>query len=121
MSDYTTVHANALSAVQGAGASVTFTHTSPGAYDDATDTYSTPTTSTVTGSAVQVAGDPDAYDRLSLIRSVAPSLFFTPDTLGALPAPGDSASWGSDTYVVKDVQALSPNGTAIAATVVIAK
>lgn len=121
MVDYTSIHANALSAVQGAGASVTFSLTTPGTYDSATDTWSSPSTLTVTGSAVQIAGDPDTYDRLKLIRSIAPSLFFTPDTLGDLPAPGYKAAWASDNYVVRDVQPLAPNGTAVAATVVIAK
>ena len=100
---------------------MTFSHVSPGTYSPSDGTYATPSTTTVTGSAVQVAGDPDTYDRLKLIRSIAPSLFFTPTTLGSLPAPGDTAVWGSDNYVVKDVSPLAPDGVAIAATVVIAK
>jgi hypothetical protein len=84
----------------------------------------TPTTSTVTGSAIQVRGDPDTYKRLELIRSQAPTLFFTPTTYGELPAPGDTVVWpatNGQTYTVRDVDPIAPDGVAIAARVVITR
>lgn len=119
MADYTQTHADALADVADAGASVTFTFTSPGTYDATTDTWSTPTTTTVTGSAVEVKGNPDTYERLSLVHSSAPSLFFTPDTYGSLPRPGYTVTWNSIAYTVKDVDPLAPDGTPIAATIVV--
>lgn len=120
MADYTTDHADALADVTDAGAAVTFTLQSPGTYNESTDTWTTGATTTVSGYAVEVKADPDTYERLSLVRSQAPSLFFTPTTYGDLPTPGYSVPWGGKTYTVKDVAPLSPDGTAIAATVVIA-
>lgn len=120
MGNYASDHSDALATVADAGAAATFTLTSPGTYDESTGTWSTPTTSTVTGSAVEVGGDPDTYERLSLIRSSAPSLFFTPDTYGSLPTVGYTVTWGGVSYTVKDVLPLSPDGTAIAATILVA-
>lgn len=119
MGNYAETHAGALADVADAGAAVTFSLTTPGTYDAATDTYTTPTTATVAGFAIEVAGDPDTYKALSLVRSSAPSLFFTPSTYGALPAVGYTVTWNSIVYTVRDVSPLSPDGTPIAATIVV--
>ena len=120
MADYTQDAADALAAVADAGAAVTFTFTTPGTYDESTDTWSTPTTDTVTGSAIEIPGNPMTYQALSLVRSKAPSLFFAPDTYGDLPDAGYVVTWGGVAYTVKDVQPLQPDGMAIAATIVVA-
>lgn len=120
MADYAADHADALASVADAGAAVTFTLESPGTYVEATDTFTPTTMTTCSGYAIEVAGNPETYDRLSLVLSSAPSLFFTPSTYGDLPRPGYGTIWNAKPYTVKDVLPLAPNGPAIAATVVIA-
>lgn len=118
---YSATHASALRSVTSKGSAVTFTTTDPGTYDATADTFASASSSTVAGYAIQVGGNPLTYQALSLVQGQAPSLFFVPSTFGNLPAIGDAVTWASDTYVVKDVQPLQPDGTAIAATVVIAR
>jgi hypothetical protein len=121
MTKYASDHAGALLDVTEAGSAVTFTRTNPGTYDATTDTYSSPSTSTVTGDAIQVAGNPEQYKALELIESEAPTLFFTPDTYGQLPELGDTVVWNSVTYTVRAKQPIAPDGTAIAARLVVAR
>jgi len=99
--------------------SVVFTRTVPGTYDPATDTFTSPTETTVTGSAIQVRGDPETYRALSLIQSEAPTLFWTPATYGEAPEPGDTVVWASKTYTVRDVAKIQPDGVCIAARVIV--
>jgi hypothetical protein len=100
---------------------ITFTRTVPGTYDAATDTWTTPTETTVTGNAVQVRGDADTYRALSLIQSQAPTLLFTPTTYGQLPLPGDQVTWAEDVYTVRDVAPIQPDGVAIMARVIVVR
>ena len=118
---YSEDHASALADVQDAGASVAFSLVSAGTHDPATDTWSGGSTTTVTGSAVRTAGNPERYKALELVESEAPTLFFTPDTYGSLPDQGSTVSWGGVTYTVRDVDPVAPDGTAIGAYVVIAR
>lgn len=120
MTKFAADHAGALADLAEAGASVTFTLTTPGTYDAATDTHSSPTTSTVTGSAIKVSGRPKKYEALGLRESEAPTLLFAPTTYGQLPALGASVAWGSATYTVRDVDSVAIDGTAIIAYVVVA-
>ena len=121
MSQYTADHAGALADIREAGAAVTFTTSSPGTYDAATDAFTTPVTSSVTGAAVQISGKPFKYQALGLIASHAPTLLFAPTTYGQLPALGASVTWGSATYTVRDVESVALDGTAIIAYVVVAQ
>lgn len=116
---YATQHTSALRTVTKKGAAVTFSHVTPGAYDEATDTYSSPTSVTVPGAAIQVEGQPDTYERLGLVQSSAPTLFFVPTTLGDLPLPGYAVTWAGSSCTVRDVDAIAPDGVAIAATIVV--
>lgn len=118
---YATTHARAKTIVVGAGAAVTFTLTTPGTYDSTTDTYSAPSTASIVGSAVRVAGDPQQYKALELVEEEAPTIFFTPTTFGQLPAPGYSVTWGGLTFVTRAVRPISPDGTAIAARIVVSR
>lgn len=118
---YAPDHASALLDLTRAGAAVTFTLTRPGTFSPSTDTWSTPTETTVTGAAVRVKGSPLTYQRLNLAPSEAPTLLFTPTTYGDVPALGSAVVWGSVTYVVKDVEPLAPDGTAILSRVVVAR
>ena len=119
MSQYAATHARAYATVARKGAAVTFTRTTPGTYDPATDTTSAPTITTITGSAVRVTGSPDTYRALSLIESQAPTLLFAPATYGSLPKQGDKVVWGGVTLTVKDVSPLEPDGTPITANIVV--
>ena len=99
----------------------TFTYSTPGTYDAATRTYSTPTTTTITGSAIEVRGDPETYKALSLIESEAPTLMFAPTTYGDEIEPGYTVSWSNVTYTVKSVRHLRPDGVCILSYAVIAR
>ena len=99
--------------------SVTFTHVAPGTYDATTDTWTSPITTTVTGNAMQVRGDPETYKALGLVEYEAPTLLFVPSTYGEVPEPGYTVEWASTTYTVKSVQPLQPDGYVILAKVVI--
>ena len=119
MADYSADHAGALADVNAAGNAVTFTRDVAGTYDPETGVETGATQSTVTGSAIQVRGNPDTYRELSLIESKAPTLFFTPDTFGEFPKPGDAVTWGSEVFEVRDVNHIRPDGNTIACRVVI--
>lgn len=93
--------------------------------DPATE-LATPTTTTITGSAIQVKGDPRRYEADGLTLSTMPTLFFTP-TSYALRAftdefvkPGDTVVWQTTTYVVRAVDPLAPDGFVIAARIIVA-
>ena len=118
---YAPDHASALADVAAAGASVTFTSVTPGTYDESTDTWSGGSSSTVTGSAVRVRGNPREDEALELIQSEAPSLLFTPTTYGQLPALNASVTWNSIVYTVRSVEPVAPDGTAILARVIVAR
>lgn len=119
MGKYASEHGSALADVTEAGTSVTFTR-GTGTYDEATGLV-TPGSTSITGSAIQVQGDPDTYKALTLIESSAPTLFFTPGTYGDLPSEGDKVTWAGAVHTVRDVAPLRPDGVAIAARVVIAR
>jgi hypothetical protein len=121
MSIYGSTHARASTVVVGAGASVTFTLATPGTYDATTDTYSAPSTASVAGAAIRVAGDPKQYRALALVEEEAPTLFFTPTVFGQLPAPGYSVTWSGLTFVTRAVRPIAPDGTAIAARIVVSR
>ncbi len=89
----------------------------------ATDDTSTVAETTITGSAIQVRGDPRRYTALGLVLSEMPTLFFSPTTYGSTPAPGDTVTWptGGSTWTVKDVDPIAPDGVLIAARVVIGR
>jgi hypothetical protein len=115
---YATEHADALDGIREAGAPVTFTKTTLGSYDPVTGA-STPTTVTVAGHATRIPGKPDTYQALGLIESKAPTLLFAPSAYGDVPPLGASVTWSGEKHVVRDVDPLEPDGTAILAHVVI--
>lgn len=103
--------------------STTFTHTTPGIYDAATDTWSAPEIAeTVSGEATQTKGDPEQYRALSLVESEAPTLLWAPNTYGdAAPDPGWTVTWADVEYVVKAVDPVAPDGVVIVAKIVIGR
>lgn len=78
-----------------------------------------PTTTTITGSAVRVRGRPETYQKLGLIDSQAPTLFFTPTNYGDTPLPGDTVVFGGVTFTTQDVEVIAPDGVTIAARCVV--
>lgn len=99
---------------------VTFTRVTHGTYDPETDT-ATPTTTTITGTAIRSVGDPHRYAALGLVESQAPTLFWVPTTYGDTPEPGDTVVWQSTTYTARDVTVIAPDGVTIAARVIVEK
>lgn len=118
---YSVEHASALADIRAAGTDVTFTLTTPGTHSESTGTFSTPTTADVTGSALEVAGDPRQYAELGLTSHQSATLLFAPDTYGDTPSLNAQVLWGSDLYTVKAVKPLRPDGTAILARVVVSR
>lgn len=102
--------------------SLTFTRTTL-TYNEATDT-NTEVDTTITGSAIQVKGDPQKYRDLGLVLSTMPTLLFAADTYGDAVEPGDVVTWpetGGSAYTVKDVDPVAPDGVYIVARVIIGK
>lgn len=116
---YATDHAGALADLTASGAAVTFSYSTV-TYTPATDAQTT-TSATVTGYAMQVKGEPRQYQALELIESEAPTLLFAPTTYGSLPPLRSTLTWGGETYSVRAVSPLAPDGTAILARVVVAR
>lgn len=100
-------------------ARVTFTSTTPGAYNEDTRAFAASVTTTVTGTASRDKGDPKRYQRLNLTPSEAPTLIFVPDTIGDEPELGMTVVFGGATYVVKDVDPIAPAGVSFASSVVV--
>lgn len=122
---YAKDHAGAVEDIQEAGASITFSHTTPGEYDPVTGLNGAPTTVTVAGYAVQVkadsASDLQRFAALGLTLVTARVLLFAPATFGAMPESGYTTSWGGDTVTVRHVQAIAPGGTAIMGRVTVSR
>jgi hypothetical protein len=114
---YERQHASALRMLKAKGTAVTFSKTVPGTHDAATDTYTSPSTTTVPGYAVEVQPksilDVERYRALSLVPGVAPTLEFVPTTFGGTPELGATASWAGHTVTVRDIVPVQPDGTPI--------
>lgn len=121
MSNYAEDHASAYADVLEAGSAVTWSKTTSGTYDSATDTYSTPVTTTCPGVMIEVDGDDAEYQALELIASSPVTGFFIPTTYGDLPTFDMTGTWGGVTKNVKRVRAggLRPGGSAIGAYLVV--
>ncbi len=117
MASYAPDHAGALADLAADGVAVTFT-AHGGTHSPSTGTVSAPTTTTVTGAAVQVTPDRRQFAALNLVEGRTVALLFAPTTFGSLPVLGASFSFGGETFTVRSVEPLAPAGTAIAATIV---
>lgn len=116
---YAPDHASALADVKDAGIAVTFTLTGQGTYNPATDTTTPGPDVVVTGWAVEKKGSLFTYQALGLVVAKSRTLFFVPDTYGALPPLSAIVSWGGANYAVKNVAPIAPNAVAIGATIVV--
>jgi hypothetical protein len=102
-------------------ADVTFSHGTPGTYDPETDTTTGGSVTTVSGTAMEIQGDPNMYLQIGLIESENPTLLFTPTTAGELPGLGWTVVWGGETLTVKHVFRLAMAGTPEAAKIVVSR
>jgi hypothetical protein len=104
---------------------VTFTRNSSGTYTASTGTWSGASTSSVTGSAIQVRGKELRYRELGLSLAHNHTLLFTPSAYplrantDEFVMPGDTVSWTGNTYVVKDVDPVAPDGYVIVARIIV--
>lgn len=114
---YAATHTRASRTMAKKGAAVTWSLTTPGTYDSETDTYTTPVTDGCSGSAVEMDGDPAEY--ADLIALNPSTLFFTPTTYGDLPVLESTGTWAGATKTVKKIFPLRPDGTVIAARLVV--
>lgn len=121
MTKYAPDHAGALADLAEAGSAVTFTFATPGTYTASTGLFSGETTTTVTGAAIRVTGNPLRYQALGLTQTEAPTLLFAPTTYGSLPVLGASVVFGGVTYTVRDVEPLALDGTALLANIVVSR
>lgn len=124
MSKYISDHRDALSDVKAAGSAVTFRKVVPEHYDPDSDTTVPEAVVTVSGYAIKrraKADDLRKYRRLELIESEAPYLFFVPNVYGTIPLLGSTVEWMGSLHTVRDCDPVAPDGTAIAAYVVVSR
>ena len=92
---------------------------------DATTDVATASTTTITGNAMQVRGNPQRYKELGLTLGTMPTLFFAPTNYNLdvfstdFVQPGDTVTWASKVYTVKDVDPIAPDGVVIAARIIV--
>lgn len=100
----------------GFGQVVTLTHVTPGSYDTATATETGATTTTQTGSGVEIAYTAREIDG-NTIRVGDKKLLLSPlNSAGAAllaPELGDTAALASGTWTILAIEPLSPAGTVI--------
>ena len=118
---YATEAAGAYADILAAGEAVTFTLVTPGTEDPSTGAFGTPTSTTVTGAAVEIQGDPKRYLAPGVVVAQAAILLFASPTYGELPDLDAQVLWGADLYAVKHVKPLRPDGTGILARVVVTR
>ncbi len=105
--------------------SVTFTRKTSGTYTASTGNFSGASSSTITGSAIQVRGREIRYKELGLSLSACPTLLFTPTSYPLYShttefvLPGDTVVWNELTFTVKDVETVAPDGYVIVARIIV--
>ena len=105
MTKYGAEHSGAYSDIKDAGAEVSFREK----------------TTTVSGVALQVKGDPEEYESLKLIEKAALTLLFVAETYGESPPLGASCEWGELRYQVEATRKLAPDGTAVLSRVIVSR
>jgi hypothetical protein len=100
----------------------TITRTVPGTFDPETERWTSPSTTTIAGSAFQRRANVQRYAALGLSLATDIALFFTPSDYelrshtDEFARPGDTVSWNGKTYTVRAVETVAPDGIVIAAT-----
>ena len=105
MTKYAAEHSSAFQDIKDAGAAVSFRKK----------------TTTVSGVALQVKGDPEEYESLKLIEKAALTLLFVAETYGEFPPLGAFCEWGELRYQVEATRKLAPDGTAVLSRVIVSR
>lgn len=99
---------------------IVFTRSRPGTYDEATDTWSAPTSTAIAGEGILMSGDPEEFAAQELILSTTPVIGFTPDDypLKAFTEefvlPSDTTVINGETFTVaKILKVVAPDGFVI--------
>lgn len=119
-------HAAALEAIQEEGRPATFLRTTRTEDPDTGQTV--PSTSSVSGYAIRVKGDPLRFQALGIVERDVVVLLFAASTFGDEVRPGDTVRWpdtglpgSGKAYTVRDVDAVAPDGPSIIARVTVAR
>ena len=121
MTQYAADAAGAYADLLAAGQAVTFTKQVPGTVDPATNRLSGASTVAVAGAAVRAKGNLLQYQALELVVTEAATLLFAPQTVGQLPPLGASVAFGGVTYVVRYIDPVAPDGTALLSRIVVSR
>jgi predicted amidohydrolase YtcJ len=121
---YSIQHASALASMIAKGAAVSFRKDAPGTEDPLTGLFTGASSASVAGYAIEVKGDQvadrsEAYLAGEMITQDPATLFFVPSTYGSLPDLGAVCTWSGSERKVKQITPMRPDGTAIAARVVV--
>jgi|SRR5690606_12254112 len=119
MVNYEAKHAKALKKVQNGGAPVTFTKTVPGSYDPVTQEHTQPSEITVSGSAVEIPGDPEEYAASDLIPRNPVTLIFVPAERGQELEQNMVCEWAGLNRSVFQRFPIRPDGVVIATRVIL--
>lgn len=71
------------------------------------------------GWAVELPGSAEEYSALGLTEADAVTLFFVPDLIGYIPDLSSTAAWAGRTRTVQQIFAVRPDGTAVAARLIL--
>jgi hypothetical protein len=115
---YATEHADALADIAEAGTAVTFSKSTT-TTNETTGAESSAVVTAVSGFAVRVSGNPMVYQALGLTVSAPITLLFAPTTYGERPELDSTVTWEGETWTVKSVNPLSPDGTDILSRVIV--
>ena len=105
MTKYGAEHSGAYADIKDAGAEVSFKKKS----------------TTISGVALQIKGDPEEYESLKLIEKAALTLLFVAETYGDSPPLGAFCEWGGLRYQVEATRKLAPDGTAVLSRVIVSR
>lgn len=99
-----------------------FSRTTQGTYDPATDTYGSPTITTIPGEGILKSGDPEQYAAMGLVLEKTPLFVFAPQPYPLrlftpeMVQPGDTVVFNGTTYtVVRIPKVVGPDGFCILA------
>lgn len=106
---------------------ITFTRANSGTYNEETGVWTgPPTTTTLTGNVIAVSPNYKRFEALGLVVSTHQTFFFMPSIYGQrsqtddFVKAGDTVTWNGQTYAVKDVETIGPDGIVVAARIVVA-
>lgn len=112
-SAYARMSARTLAMIRRKGAVVQFPGVTPRIHNPLTATWTGGLPTLDQGFAVQIEGDPDRFNSLSLVLKDPVTLLVAASGLSTVPKPGLPITWAGLTYTIKDVNPTAPDGVAI--------